>query len=202
MGKKDPRIDAYIAKSADFARPILAHLRELVHSACPEVEETLKWGFPHFMYDGILCSMAAFKQHCAFGFWNREVGAAAKAGTKSGEAMGQFGRITGPADLPKDSVVVRLIKEAVRLKDAGVKPRPQARPKKKAALRVPGYFLAALKKNKKALAAFEKFNYSQKKEYVEWLTEARQEETRNKRLQTALEWISEGKVRNWKYLKK
>ncbi|MFY9554798.1 MAG: YdeI/OmpD-associated family protein [Blastocatellia bacterium] len=207
MGTKDPRVDAYIAKSADFAKPILTHLRELIHDTCPTVSETMKWSFPHFEYKGpadrssrILCSMASFKQHCAFGFWyaaisnpNREA--------QAGPAMGQYGRITSLGDLPKDKVLVQQIKEAVKLHDAGVKPPPRARPTEKADLKIPDYFMAALKKNKKALATFEQFSPSNQKEYVAWITEAKTEDTRNKRLQTAIEWMSEGKVRNWKYVR-
>jgi len=206
MGKKDPRVDAYIAKSAEFAKPILTHLRKLIHEACPTVEETTKWSFPHFMYKSptertarILCSMASFKQHCAFGFWYAEGDSSHEAQT--GPAMGQYGRITSVADLPKEKVLVQQIKEAVRVHDAGVKPRPAARSTEKKELEIPDYFTAALKKNKKALATFEQFNYSNKKEYVEWITEAKTEETRKKRLDTAIEWMSEGKPRNWKYMK-
>jgi len=201
MGKKDPRIDAYIAKSADFAKPILTHLRELVHAACPDVEETMKWSFPNFMYKGMFCSMASFKAHCAFGFWKASLifgeGKAAAADDKG--SMGHFGRLTAPSDLPKDKELLAYIKEAVRLNDAGIsKARP--RPKVKKELVVPSYFMLALKKNKKALAAFEGFSYSHKKEYLEWITEAKTDETRQRRIATALEWMAEGKSRNWQYM--
>lgn len=205
MGTKDPRVDAYIAKSADFAKPILAHLRKLIHENCPSVEETIKWSFPHFTYKGpadrsprVLCSMASFKQHCAFGFWY----AANMTGVQqAAPAMGQFGRITSLADLPKDNVLVRQIREAIKLHDGGVKPRASSKSPGKKELEVPDYLTAALKKNKKALSTFEQFSYSNKKEYVEWITEAKTEETRKKRLETAIEWMSEGKARNWKYAK-
>jgi uncharacterized protein YdeI (YjbR/CyaY-like superfamily) len=209
MGTKDPRVDAYIAKSADFAKPILTHLRKLIHDNCPSVEETMKWSFPHFTYKAkadrsprILCSMASFKQHCAFGFWYVEMSDSASREAQSGPAMGQYGRITALADLPKDKVLVQQIKDAIRVHDGGVKPRASARPAEKTELVIPGYFKAALKKNKKALATFEQFNYSNKKEYVEWITDAKSDETRKKRLETAIEWMSEGKSRNWKYMKK
>jgi uncharacterized protein YdeI (YjbR/CyaY-like superfamily) len=200
MGKKDPRIDAYIAKSADFAKPILTHLRELVHAACPEVEETMKWSFPNFIYKGMFCSMASFKAHCAFGFWKADlIFGTGKTGTDDEKgSMGHFGRLSSISDLPKDKELLALIKEAVRLNDAGIsKARP--RPKVKKELVVPDYFLRALKKNKKALAAFEAFSYSHKKEYIEWITEAKTEETRQRRIAQALEWMAEGKSRNWKY---
>ena len=205
MGRKDSRVDAYIAGSADFAKPILKHLRELLHDNCPSIEETMKWSFPHFTYKGpadrsprILCSMASFKQHCAFGFWYI---ANLTDNQKTVPGMGQYGRITSLADLPKDKVLIQQIKEAVNVHDSGVKPRSAPRRTEKKELEIPSYLTAALKKNKKALATFEGFNYSNKKEYVEWITEAKTEETRNKRLETAIEWMSEGKVRNWKYIK-
>jgi len=203
MGKTDPKLDAYIAKSADFAKPIMNHLRKLVHTACPEVEEGMKWSFPHFMYkDAILCSMASFKQHCAFGFWRRDLRLAVKGNENPEEAMGQFGRITKLSDLPNDKTLLKYIKEAMKLQDSGVKPPAKAKSKKKKELKIPDYFMTALKKNKKALATFENFNYSNKKEYVEWITEAKSEETRAKRLVITVEWMSEGKVRLWKYVKK
>lgn len=199
MGKKDPRVDAYIARSADFAKPILSHIRKLVHTGCPEVEETMKWSFPHFMHKGMLCSMASFKQHCAFGFWKEKLVLGKTQSEK--EAMGTFGRITSLSDLPNDKTLIGYIKKAAELNESGVK---VARPKpgEKKPLKIPAYFMDAVKKNKKALATFENFNYSNKKEYVEWVTEAKSEETRNKRLATAIEWMAEGKVRNWKYIRK
>jgi uncharacterized protein YdeI (YjbR/CyaY-like superfamily) len=206
MGTKDPRVDAYIAKSAEFAKPILTHLRKLIHENCPTVEETMKWSFPHFTYKApadrsprILCSMASFKQHCTFGFWYTDN---MTDNQQAAPAMGQYGRITSLADLPKGKVLVQQIKEAVKLHDAGVKPAARARSIEKKELEIPDYLSAALKKNKKALATFEAFNYSNKKEYVEWVTEAKTEETRKNRLATAVEWMSEGKMRNWKYVRK
>jgi len=208
MGTKDPRVDAYIAKSADFAKPILTRLRSLIHATCPSVEETMKWSFPHFMYKSpseknarVLCSMASFKQHCAFGFWYTDGGTMSRE-TSSSEGMGQYGKITSLADLPSDKSLVKQIKDAVKLHDSGIKPAPRPRSTVKKELDVPDYLTAALKKNKKALATFDQFNYSNKKEYVEWITEAKTEETRKTRLQTAVEWMSEGKARNWKYAKK
>ena len=199
MGKKDPRIDAYIARSADFAKPILNHMRKLVHTGCPEVEETMKWSFPHFMHKGMLCSMASFKEHCSFGFWKEKLVLGKTQSEK--EAMGTFGRITSLSDLPNDKTLIGYIKKAAEVNEAGVKvDRPKPREKKP--LRIPAYFMDAVKKNKKALATFENFNYSNKKEYVELVTEAKSEETRNKRLATAIEWMGEGKVRNWKYIRK
>ncbi len=199
--RTDKRIDAYIAKSADFARPILNELRAIVHDACPEVEETIKWSFPNFTYKGkILCSMAAFKEHCAFNFWRG--GEVLDQKHKSHEAMGQFGRIASIKDLPPKKVIIDYLRKAMDLQDSGTKPaRPKPKTEKKE-LVVPDYFTAALKKDKKVQAAFEGFSYSHKKEYLEWITEAKTDETRQRRIATALEWLAEGKSRNWKYERK
>jgi uncharacterized protein YdeI (YjbR/CyaY-like superfamily) len=198
MGGRDPRVDAYIAKSADFAQPILTHLRDVVHEACPNVEETLKWGMPAFMYEGILCGMAAFKAHCTFGFWKGSL--VVDSGGKSLDAMWQFGRITKLSDLPPKRTLAGYVKKAMALNESGakVKARPK-RPKKEIA--VPGYMTAALKKNRKALATFDGFSPSHKREYVEWITEAKGEDTRYRRLAQAIEWMAEGKPRNWKYMR-
>ena len=194
MAKHDPRVDAYIAKSADFAQPILQHLRAVVHAACPDVEERVKWGFPHFDYKGaMMCSMAAFKHHCGFGFWlySQVVGGEAE------EGMGQFGKITSINDMPTEKQLVGYVKKAAELNETGVKVvRPPAR---KRALTIPPDLSAALKKNKRALATFEKFPPSHKREYVDWITEAKREETRTRRLAQAVEWMAQGKARNWKY---
>ena len=202
MARKDSRVDACIAKSAPFAQPILKHIRKLVHAGCPEVEETIKWQFPSFMYKGMVCGMAAFKNHCTFGFWKHELIFGKEKLVANGDerGMGQFGRITSLSDLPEDNVLLGYIKEAVRLNDEGVKVPSRARPKKKMPLVVPDYFMKELKKNKKALAVFEGFSYSHKKEYTEWITEAKAEATRKRRIDTAIQWMTEGKARNWKYM--
>ena len=201
MGTRDKRIDAYIGKSSEFAQPILRYLREIVHEACPEVQETIKWSFPNFEHRGIMCGMAAFKEHCSFGFWKGSLVIAGDEG-QSAEAMGQFGRITSLKDLPPKNVLLGYVRKAKQLNDDGVKvPRKAAPRGVKRELAVPDYFTKALKKNTRALATFEKFPYSHKKEYVEWVTEARTEETRIRRLQTSIEWLAEGKSRNWKYEK-
>jgi len=198
MAKKDPRIDAYINKSAAFAQPILKRLRKLVHTGCPGVEETMKWSFPNFLYHGgILCSMASFKQHCTFGFWKSSLMKSLGASQKSEPSMGQYGRMTGLADLPADAVILKQIREAAQLNEQGVK---VARPKtKKKPLKIPPYFTKALKGNPKALDAFQNFSPSHQREYIEWITEAKTEATRQKRLATTLQWLAEGKSRNWKY---
>jgi uncharacterized protein YdeI (YjbR/CyaY-like superfamily) len=205
MGTKDPRIDSYISQSADFAKPILKHLRQLVHKACPGAEETLKWSHPSFGYRGMMmCSMAAFKQHAIFGFWKASIMRDPERIFSKSEmmAMGHLGRITSLAELPSDGILLKYIKEAARLNDEGIKLPQRARPAVKKPLRVPGYFKKALAANAKALETFENFSASHKKEYVEWVTEAKTEETRTKRLETAIQWMSEGKERNWKYTRK
>jgi uncharacterized protein YdeI (YjbR/CyaY-like superfamily) len=198
---RDPRIDAFIAKSAPFARPILSHLRELVHRACPPAEETLKWGMPAYTHQGILCITGAFKAHCTFIFWHGEMKKIlARDGAGSSDAMGVLGRITTIADLPKDAAMLRYLKEAVRLNESGVPTRARFA-KTKPPTAVPADLKAALKKNPKAAATFEKLSPSHRREYVEWITEAKRDETRQKRLATTLEWLTAGKPRNWKYEK-
>ena len=199
----DPRIDAYIEKSATFAKPVLDHLRQLVHAACPEVKETIKWGFPHFEYKGILCSMASFKQHCAFSFAKPSLMKdASKFLEKSDNAaMGHFQRITGIDDLPSDKKMIAYLKEAVQLNEENIRVAKKINTVK-TELVVPVPLQAALNKNKTASEHFDSFSYSAKKEYIEWINEAKTDTTRDKRIQTAVEWISEGKGRNWKYEKK
>jgi uncharacterized protein YdeI (YjbR/CyaY-like superfamily) len=200
MGKRDPRVEAYIADAPGFARPILNHIRDLVHAACPKVEETMKWSSPNFGYKGMLCSIAAFNRHCSLGFWKGELVLEKTAGGARGEGMGHFGRIIAVSDLPNDKVLLRHIRKAVQLNEAGISKPMTPRSKAKKNLVVPHDLEAALKKNRKALATFEKFSYSHKREYVEWITEAKREETRQKRLVITMEWLAEGKPRNWKYL--
>jgi uncharacterized protein YdeI (YjbR/CyaY-like superfamily) len=203
MVRTDPRIDAYIAQAATFAQPILRRIREQVHAACPDVVEDVKWGFPHFLLDGrILCSMAGFKAHCAFGFWDRaEVrGMAARDG-----AMGQFGRIQSLSDLPAKAAFDRLLRQAAALRRAG---KPAGAPKVSgagpsrtaaAAVEVPAALAEALRAAPTALAHFQAFSPSRRREYSEWIAEARTEATRARRLAQAVEWIAAGKSRNWKY---
>jgi uncharacterized protein YdeI (YjbR/CyaY-like superfamily) len=200
MGSRDARVDAYIANAAAFAQPILRHLREIVHAACPDVEETIKWSFPHFTYHGILCSMASFKEHCAFGFWNGSLIVGA-AGEPTEPAMGQFGRITSLKDLPSKKTITGYIKQAMKLNEAGIKPPARSKPVRKKNLPVPEELTQALQGNRKARATYEGFSPSRRQEYVEWITEAKGEDTRKKRLDTAIAWMAEGKPRFWKYMK-
>jgi len=196
MGKRDPRVDAYIAKAADFAKPILTHVRDLVHAAVPDVEETIKWGAPHFDYQGVLCGMAAFKQHCNVILWKAPL----IIGEKGNAPGGPLRDLTKVTDLPSDKVLTGWFKQAAKLNEQGVKSPKQAKPKKPVS--VPLELKKALATNKKASAAFEKFPPSHKREYSQWISEAKGEDTRQRRVKTAIEWIAEGKGRNWKYEKR
>jgi len=205
MGKRDKRIDSYITKSKPFAQPILIKLRELIHKAIPEVEETVKWGMPFFDYKGPVCNIAAFKEHAVMAFWKADLlkdtkGYLQKRANQGGEAMGNFGRLTNVKDLPPDKVILDFLKQAKKLNDDGIKLPP--RKKQPVELVIPDYITKSLKKNKKAKEVFENFSNSHKKEYVEWITEAKTEATREKRIATMLEWLEEGKSRNWKYMNK
>jgi uncharacterized protein YdeI (YjbR/CyaY-like superfamily) len=192
----DPRIDAYIARAQPFARPILKRIRAAVHAGCPDVTETVKWSMPAFEYKGPLAGMAAFKAHCVFGFWKHSLMKTVPK-DKASDAMGQFGRFTSIEDLPSEVSIVRMVKEAAALNEAGVKV-PRAT-KAKPPLKAPAGMLAAIRKNKKAQQTYEGFSPSAKREYIEWIAEAKSDETRARRLATAIEWMAEGKSRNWKY---
>lgn len=198
MGRRDPRIDAYIAKAAPFAQPILQRIRDVVHEACPEVEETMKWSMPTFVYaGGILAGMAAFKQHASFGYWKHALvmGEGAQR-----DGMGSYGKMATLKDVPSKRRLVADIRRAMQLNEAGVKtpgPRKTAAPKPPP--ETPPDLLAALAKNRKARTTFEALAPSHRREYVEWITEARRDETRARRLAQTVEWLAEGKRRNWKY---
>ena len=200
MPTTDPFVDAYIEKSKDFAKPILNHIRALVHAACPDVVETKKWSFPHFDYKGMMCSMAAFKEHCAFGFWKQSL-MEDKAFPAEKTAMGSFGRITSVKDLPDDKTFKKLIHDAMKLNDAGIKVAKAKPAGERKELVVPDILVAALATNELAAETFDNFPYSCKKEYIEWINEAKTDATKDKRLATTIEWLSEGKRRNWKYEK-
>lgn len=199
--RTDSRVDAYIEGAADFARPILRHIRKLVREGCPEAEETVKWRSPSFVYEGkLLCGMAAFKEHCTFGFWHKGMEAElAKDGALEGGAMGSFGRITSLKDLPSDRKMLEYVRKAAKLNASGAPARPRPAGKKPAAVVVPPDLARALKRNEAAAKTFEGFSPSCRREYVEWIGEAKRDETRAKRLATTIEWLSEGKKRNWKY---
>lgn len=199
MPNTDPKIDAYIEKSRDFAKPILRHIRSLVHDACPEITETIKWSMPFFDYKGTVCNLASFNEHCSFGFWKQSL-LEASAFPAEKTAMGSFGRITSLADLPDDTTMKKLIADAVKLNVAGIKVvRPVSKEKKE--LVVPDVLIEALARHDAAAETFNNFPYSKKKDYVEWITEAKTDATRDKRLATSIEWLAEGKSRMWKYEK-
>lgn len=201
MAGKDQRVDAYIANAAPFAQPILRDLRKLVHQGCPEVEETMKWSMPHFQYHGIMLGMAAFKKHCSIGFWKGELIMGKRSGSNGG--MGHFGRVTSLKDLPSDRQFIEYVRKAAELNEQGIKKPADLKPKSaRRELTIPEYFRVALLKNKKAAATFEGFSYTNKKEYLEWITEAKREGTRSHRLQTAVAWMADGKPRNWKYMQR
>jgi uncharacterized protein YdeI (YjbR/CyaY-like superfamily) len=188
MAKKDPRVDAYIAGAGDFAKPILNRIRKLVHAACPQVEETMKWNSPFFVHKGILIAMPAFKRHCALIFWKGKI--------ILGREKGNYRRLTSPADLPPAKILLGYIRKAVELNENGVK---VSRPKTKNPVVVPAYFKSALMKNPKARATFENFSHSHRREYVEWITSAKLEETRARRIDKALKALAQGKSHNEEY---
>jgi uncharacterized protein YdeI (YjbR/CyaY-like superfamily) len=195
MPKKDPRIDAYIKRAQPFARPILKHLRKIVHAGCPDCQETIKWQMPFFDYKGTVCFMSAFKQHAAFGFWKGKL----LFGNEDEGAMGHFGRLTSISDLPNEKRLIGYVRKAVELNERGIqKKRPK--PDVKRTLTVPADLKSALAKNAKARKTFDDFSYSHKKEYVQWITGAKRDETRQKRLKTAIQWMAQGKPQNWKYM--
>ena len=197
--KRDSRFDAYITRSAPFAQPILIHLRELLAKACPEGEEAMKWSSPSIVYHGkILCGFAAFKAHATFGFWQNKLVTGEDSPEYQATAMGQFGRLTSLADLPDDAKLSEMVRKAMELIDSGTKvARPIKHPKPP--LEIPEDLAAALKASPKAAATFEEFPPGQRRDYVEWITGAKREETRKKRRDTTIVQLEEGKRLNWKY---
>jgi uncharacterized protein YdeI (YjbR/CyaY-like superfamily) len=200
MSIYNEKVTAYIGKAQPFLEPILNHLRDLVHKTNKDVEEKIKWGMPHFDYKGMYCGIAAMKQHCGFGFWKAGLlenpGNYIVKGEDAG--MGSIGRLTTMKDLPPDKALIDFLKQAKEVNDNDVK--ADARPKKeKEELVLPDTALKALQKNKKANATFQKFSPSQQREYIEWIVEAKTDATRDKRLETMLQWLEEGKIRHWKY---
>jgi hypothetical protein len=212
-----PRVDAYIAAAAPFAQPILHHIRELVHKALPDVEEDIKWSMPFFIYRGLMLgNMAAFKQHCSFGIWGQEAAADLRAdpgspassprrggdGKYDRKAMGVLGKLTSLEDLPPDREFAKYLRAAAAEIATGARTQNYSRPKPstpKPPPEVPASLAAALLKNKAAAVQFAAMPPGCKREYCEWIAEAKRDETRDKRVTTAVEWIAEGKRRNWKY---
>ena len=194
---RDPRIDAYIERAAPFARPILAHARALVRQACPQVEETIKWGMPTFVHaGGILCGMAAFKQHASFGFWKH---ALVVGEGEPRDGMGSYGKMLSLDDFPAKKIVLAHIRKAMKLNEDGVKMPAARKAASKLPPEMPEDLVAALNKDNAAKATFDAFPPSCRREYIEWIVEAKREETRAKRLAQTVEWLAEGKRRNWKY---
>jgi hypothetical protein len=198
MVTRDKRIDAYIEKSAEFAQPILTELRARVHAACPDVVETIKWGMPSFEYKGILCGMAAFKKHAVFGFWKHKLVVADDS--KANMAMGSFGKLVALDQLPPRAEFARLVRKAMKLNDEGVKAVRDKTARKKPITMHPA-LKKALAAKPKARATFEAFSPSHQREYMEWISDAKAEKTRERRLKTTIEWLTQGKQRNWKYAK-
>lgn len=214
-GKRDPRVDAYIAAATPFAQPILKHVRTLVHQACPDVQETIKWSMPTFMHCGsILAGMAAFKQHASFGFWKH---AQVMGEGVQRNGMGSYGRLQAVSDLPADKRLLADIGKAMRLNEQAAADAPARKSvsrklaaagttaaagrggKRKAAPQLPDDFAAALGRNRKAQTSYADFPPGAQREYVDWITEAKRNETRARRIAQAVEWLAEGKRRNWKY---
>lgn len=202
MPNASPDVDAYIARAPEYSRDILQRVRDCFHRACPQIEESIKWGCPHFGHKGIVGSMAAFKEYVKIGFWKGKLlDDPPSLFTVMGKTTMSFRQVADASELPADKVFIDYIRRAVTLNIDGIKgPSPKRKPKPK--LTIPSWFVRALKQNKKALATFEAFSPSHQREYVEWLTEARQQATRQKRLATAIEWLAEGKPRNWKYMQR
>lgn len=200
MGTRDPRVDAYIDSAAEFARPILTRFRAAVHAGCPEVVETMKWGAPTFERKKILCGMAAFKAHCRIGFWNLSQAARAGAGLEGGGITAWFPTVRSMKELPSNATLIRLVKEAAALDEQGVRPPRRARARTAAPLEAPDDLMNALRRNRKARAVFDAFPPGHRKEYIQWILDAKRDGTRASRVATAVEWIAEGKPRNWKYM--
>jgi uncharacterized protein YdeI (YjbR/CyaY-like superfamily) len=200
----NPQFDDYIAKSADFAKPVMEYLRKIIHETCPEVEEVMKWGNPHFDYKGdMMCILAAYSKHCSFSLYKAELMGDPKLieSVKAGKKMGYMDKITSLTDLPEKAVLVAYIKEVMTLNEAGVK---KARPKSETpqVIETPDYFNEELATNPLAKEIFESKSASFRKDYLIWITGAKTEATRQTRMEQSLEWIAEGKGRFWQYEKK
>ncbi len=200
MKNTNPEVDTYIKKAQPFAQPILKHVRQLMHTGCPELTETIKWGMPHFEYHGVIASMAAFKEHAVFGFWKEDLIPGMKQYIKEKEAMGSWGRITSLKGIPPDKEIIAFVRDAAELNEKGVK-SPKRAPKP-VVVNMPDDFMSAIRANKKAHATYESFSPSNKRDYADWINVAKSDETRKERMETAIQWMSEGKPRMWKYMKK
>lgn len=205
MKKPSKVVDQYIEKSPEFAQPILEKIRKAAHKACPDLDEAMKWSVPHFEMDGLLASMCSFKAHARLSFWK---GMQLSDPENLLEGHGNTGmsgmKLKSVKDLPTQKVLVAYFKEAAAL-NAKLSQEATSSPKKKAAKvkvpTMPSDLTSALKNNKQAKLTFDDFSPTHQKEYIEWITEAKREATREKRLAQAIEWMAEGKPRNWKYMK-
>ncbi|MBX3659873.1 MAG: YdeI/OmpD-associated family protein [Ramlibacter sp.] len=203
VAQRSPKVDEYLANSAEFARPILEHLRKILHAHCPELVEEIKWGIPHFDYKGeMMCMFAAYKSHCSFTFWKQSImtDARLKKNPDLPAAKRFMGKLTSVSDLPPEAELVALLRQAMTLNEQGVKLSPR-KPAPLTEIEIPGYFAERLADNSNARAIFESKSDSFRKEYVVWITDAKTESTRNKRIEESLAWIAEGKSRFWKYQK-
>lgn len=200
MKNTNPKVDDYIKNTQPFARPILAHIRELMHKGCSDLTETIKWGMPHFEYHGVIASMAAFKEHAVFGFWKQDLIPGMKQYVKEKEAMGSWGRVTSLEGIPPDKDIIEFVRVAATLNEQGVKSPKRAQ--KPVTFDMPADFMKAIKANQQAFETYEAFSPSNKRDYAEWINDAKTDETRAGRMETAIEWMSEGKPRMWKYMKK
>jgi len=203
MTKPNPEVDAYIAKSADFAKPILEYLRNLIHDTCPDVEEFIKWGIPHLDYRGdMMCILASSSKHCSFSLYKAELMSDPKLleSVKNGQKMGYMDKIKAFSDLPSEETLVAYIKEAMMLNEKGIKKAKPVSDKPKV-LEVPDYFAEKLAAHPKAKEIFETKSASFRKDYLVWIIDAKTEATRQKRMDESIEWISEGKGRFWQYQK-
>ncbi len=206
-GRFNPQFDEYLETASDFAKPIMKHLRELVHARCPEVVEEIKWGIPHFDYKGeMLCIFAAYKNHCSFSFWKESLmgDPRLKANPDLKAAQRFMGKLTSLADLPPDDQLIAYVEEAMALNDQGVKlaPRPSAKLARPAEIAIPDAFAEQLSRHAQANEVFQSRSPSFRKEYVAWIADAKTDQTRQKRIDESLEWIAQGKGRFWKYEKK
>jgi len=203
MSKRDPKVDAYVKKAPEFARPILEHMRDIVHLACPDIVETIKWGRPFFDHHGPVCGLAAFKAHCSVIFWKADV--LLTPDERRDGALGQFGRLVSVKDLPSKRELIALVKRAVLLNEDGVPAQWQEARKQTRATRaakpvvVPALLAEALAKDAKARKAFDAMPPSHQREYAEWIDDAKRDETRQRRLAQAVAQIREGKSQNWRY---
>lgn len=201
VSSRDPRIDAYIERAAPFAQPILRELREAVHEACPQVGESIRWSMPSFSHAGaILCQMAAFKQHASFGYWKHALVMVGRDGeAMERDGMGSYGKMASTSDIPPRKRLLAHIRKAMKINEEGTRTPAARKAVPKPAAELPAELVAALKTNKAALATFDAFPPSCRREYIAWITEAKREQTRAQRLAQTIEWLAEGKRRNWKY---